>query len=67
MKNIDFMLEYPGWFLPIAVFMFTIYYTTILGWDGIYVILSFYKGWGTDLNVFFNNNLLQVTESPMVP
>lgn len=64
-KNINFKFEYLGWFLPVAVFMFAIYYTAILGWDGIYVILSFFKGWGADPNVFFNNNLLQVTESPM--
>ena len=64
MKNINSKLEYLGWFLPVAVFMFAVYYITIIGWDGIYVVLSFFKGWGADPNTFFNSNLLQVTESP---
>ena len=64
-KSIHSKYEFLGWFLPVAVFIIMIYYTAILGWDGIYVILSFFKGWGADPNNFFTNNLLQVTESPM--
>lgn len=64
-KNIHSKFEFIGWFLPVAVFMIMIYYTAILGWDGIYVILSFFKGWGANPNVFFTNSLLHTTSSPM--
>ena len=62
-KKINSKCEYLGWFLPVAVFMIMIYYSAILGWDGIYVILSFFKGWGADPNVFFGTTLLQSSES----
>ena len=56
-------LEIYGWLLPVGVFLMTIYYSTIIGWDGIYLILSFFKGWGADPNTFLNVNLLQSTNS----
>ena len=62
-KTINAKCEYLGWFLPVAVFIIMIYYSTLLGWDGIYVILSFFKGWGADPNTFFNTSLLQVSSS----
>ena len=55
--------QYLGWLLPVAVFMIMIYYSAILGWDGIYVVLSFTKGWGADPNTFFTSNLLQASPS----
>ena len=55
--------EYLGWLLPVAVFMIMIYYSAILGWDGIYMILSFTKGWGANPDTFFANTLLQSSES----
>ena len=55
--------EYLGWLLPVAVFMIMIYYSAILGWDGIYMILSFTKGWGADPNTFFTTTLLQSSDS----
>lgn len=63
-KNIHSKYEFLGWLLPVAVFIIMIYYTAILGWDGVYVVLSFFKGWGADPNNFFNNALLQTTTSP---
>ena len=57
--KINSKFEYLGWFLPIAVFMIMIYYSAILGWDGIYMILSFFKGWGADPNTYFMTTLLQ--------
>ncbi|WP_295588951.1 sodium-dependent transporter [uncultured Methanobrevibacter sp.] len=62
-KKINVKWEYLGWFLPVAVFMIMIYYSAILGWDGIYMILSFTKGWGADPNAFFSTTLLQSSES----
>ena len=62
-KRINSKWEYLGWFLPVAVFMIMIYYSAILGWDGIYMILSFFKGWGADPNTYFTATLLQSSES----
>lgn len=58
-KNYEFL----GWLLPISVFIIMIYYSCILGWDGIYIILSFFKGWGADPNAYFATTLLQTQES----
>ena len=62
-RKIHSKCEYLGWFLPVAVFMIMIYYSAILGWDGIYIILSFFKGWGADPNTFFATTLLQSSDS----
>ena len=62
-KKINSKSEFLGWFLPVAVFMIMIYYSAILGWDGIYIILSFFKGWGADPNTFFASTLLQSTDN----
>ena len=62
-RKINSKWEYLGWFLPVAVFMIMIYYSAILGWDGIYIILSFFKGWGADPNTYFGTTLLHSTTS----
>ena len=62
-RKINSRAEFLGWLLPISVFIIMIYYSCILGWDGIYVILSFFKGWGADPNTFFATTLLQSSES----
>ena len=62
-KKINSKWEYLGWFLPVAVFMIMIYYSAILGWDGIYIILSFFKGWGADPNAYFTTTLLHSSDS----
>ena len=56
-------LEIYGWLLPVGIFIMTTYYSTIIGWDGIYLFLSFFKGWGADPNTFLNANLLQSPDS----
>ena len=61
--KINSKFEYLGWLLPVAVFMIMIYYSAILGWDGIYILLSFTKGWGADPNTFFTTTLLQSSDS----
>lgn len=35
----------------------------IVGWDLIYFVLSFFKGWGANTNQFFSQTLLQSTDS----
>ena len=62
-RKINSRAEFLGWLLPISVFIIMIYYSCILGWDGIYVILSFFKGWGADPNTYFATTLLQSSES----
>ena len=62
-RKINSKAEFLGWLLPISVFIIMIYYSCILGWDGIYVILSFFKGWGADPNTYFATTLLQSSES----
>ena len=64
-RKINSKCEYLGWFLPVAVFMIMIYYSAILGWDGIYIILSFFKGWGVNPDAFFATTLLHSSESYM--
>ena len=62
-KSISNKLEYLGWFLPVAVFMILIYYSAILGWDGFYVIISAFKGWGADPNAYFTGSFLQANDT----
>jgi len=61
-KTIHFKFEFLGWFLPVSVYMIMIYYSAILGWDGIYIVLSFYKGWGSNPDTYFETDLLKATE-----
>ena len=62
-KSISQKWEYLGWFLPVAVFMILIYYSAILGWDGFYVIISAFKGWGADPNAYFTGSFLQANDT----
>ena len=62
-RSIHSNWEFLGWLLPVAVFIIMIYYSAILGWDGIYMILSFSKGWGANPDTFFANTLLHSTDS----
>ena len=62
-KSISKKWEYLGLFLPVAVFMILIYYSAILGWDGFYVIISAFKGWGADPNAYFTGSFLQANDT----
>ena len=62
-KSISKKWEYLGWFLPVAVFMILIYFSAILGWDGFYVIISAFKGWGADPNAYFTGSFLQANDT----
>ena len=56
-------LEPVGWFILLIVFLITTYYVCVVGWDLIYVILSFTKAWGSNPDLFFSNNVLHSTDS----
>ncbi|MDR3290918.1 MAG: sodium-dependent transporter [Methanobrevibacter sp.] len=62
-KLIKDKLEIVGWFVTLIPFLVLTYYVCVIGWDLIYFLLSFFKGWGTDANQFFSQTLLQSTDS----
>ncbi|AMD17714.1 sodium:calcium symporter [Methanobrevibacter sp. YE315] len=55
--------QYLGWFIPVTVFIFTVYYSVVLAWDGLYVVLSFSKAWGSNPNAYFATTLLQSSQN----
>lgn len=55
--------EIVGWFMCFSVFLVLSYYVCIMGWDLLYLILSFTKAWGTNTNLFFSQTLLHSTNS----
>ena len=56
-------LEPVAWFILLVVFLITTYYVCVVGWDLIYVVLSFTKGWGANPDLYFANNVLHATDS----
>ena len=56
-------LEPIAWFIVLVVFLITTYYVCVVGWDLIYVVLSFTNAWGADPNLFFSSNVLQATDA----
>ena len=56
-------LEPVAWFILFVVFLIATYYVCVVGWDLIYIFLSFTKAWGANPDVFFTNNVLQATDS----
>ncbi len=56
--NIKNDYEYLAWFLIFLMFLLLSIYITIMGWDFIYLLLSLFKGWGVNPNVFFSQTLL---------
>lgn len=62
-KGIKPKLEMVGWFIVVLPFLILTYYVCVIGWDGIYFVLSFFKGWGTNTDYFFSHTLLQSTDS----
>ncbi|MDO5832062.1 MAG: sodium-dependent transporter, partial [Methanobrevibacter sp.] len=56
-------LEPVAWFILLIVFLIATYYACVVGWDLIYIVLSFTKAWGANPDLFFANNVLQATDS----
>ena len=63
MYSIKEKLEPVAWFILLVVFLITTYYVCVVGWDFIYIILSFTKAWGTNPDLYFSNNVLHATDS----
>ena len=55
---IDQQFEVIGWFVALIAFLVLCYYVCIVGWDLIYIILSFFKGWGANPSTFLTVTLL---------
>ena len=55
--------KFLGWLLPVILFFMLCYYAALVGWDGIYLALSFFKGWGADPNTYFSGTLLHASDS----
>ena len=53
LKKINSKLEVVGWMLALMVFLVCCYYIVIVGWDIVYLVTSFFKGWGSDPQAFF--------------
>ena len=62
--NIKPEFEIVAWFIVFLLFLILIYYTCIMSWDFIYMILALFKGWGSNPSVFFTTTLLHSTSSP---
>lgn len=54
-------LEPVGWVVLLIIFLILTYYVCVIGWDLIYFLLSFSKGWGADPNTYFAVNVLQAS------
>lgn len=52
-----------GWFMLVSVFLILSYYVCIMGWDLIYLVLSFFKGWGSNPNFYFSHSVVNSTNS----
>ena len=56
-------LEPVAWFILLIVFLITTYYVCVVGWDLIYIILSFTKAWGANPDLYFANSVLHSSGS----
>ncbi len=57
-KEVKPQLEIIGWITAFLVFLVLTYYVVIMGWDLIYLVLSLFKGWGSNPDAFFMNNIV---------
>ena len=55
--------EIIGWFIILIIFLITTYYVCVVGWDLIYLVLSFTKAWGSQPDLYFSNNVLHSSTS----
>jgi len=61
LNKINSKFEIIGWFISFIPFLVLTYYICIIGWDIIYIILSLFKGWGSNPNTFFSTTLLHIS------
>ena len=61
--SINKKIEPIAWFILLVVFLITTYYVCVVGWDLIYIFLSFTKAWGSNPDLFFAKTVLHDTNS----
>ena len=61
--SINKKFEPVAWFVLTVVFLITTYYICIVGWDLIYLVLSFTKAWGSNPDLYFTQSVLHATDS----
>ncbi len=61
--NINNKLEPVAWIVLTIVFLITTYYVCVVGWDLIYLVLSFTKAWGSNPDLYFSQNVLHASDS----
>ena len=61
--NINSKLEPVAWIVLTIVFLITTYYVCVVGWDLIYLVLSFTKAWGSNPDLYFTQNVLHASDS----
>jgi NSS family neurotransmitter:Na+ symporter len=63
LHKINKKFEFLGWIVPLCTSGIMVYYAAVVGWIAIYVVLSFYRGWGDNPQDYFGATLLQSTDS----
>lgn len=58
LKEIRPQFEMLGWVTAFLVFLVLTYYVVIMGWDLIYLIISLFKGWGSNPDLYFNTHIV---------
>ncbi len=58
LRDLKPKFEVVGWFTAFLIFLVLTYYVVIMGWDVIYLILSFFKGWGSNPDLFYTTNIV---------
>ncbi|WP_407431786.1 sodium-dependent transporter [Methanobrevibacter sp.] len=61
--SINNKLEPVAWIVLTIVFLITTYYVCVVGWDLIYLVLSFTKAWGSNPDLYFSQNVLHASDS----
>ena len=61
--SVNKKIEPIAWFILLVVFLITTYYVCVVGWDLIYIFLSFTKAWGSNPDLFFAKTVLHDTNS----
>lgn len=62
LNKISSKLQVLGWIVPLCTSGIMVYYAAVIAWIAIYVVLSFYNGWGDSTGEFFGVTLLKSTE-----
>ena len=58
LKTINPRFEIIGWIISFIIFLVLTYYIILVGWDLIYFVLSFFKGWTSNPNTYFVENII---------